>query len=109
MEDRVVKLEEFAIDTRDRLTRIETRLDQTATKADMNELQSTMVKWIVGAVSGLGIMGITVMTFVLNNAVPKGTVAQSAPIIITVPSVSPPRASPGVRLSNDESERSASK
>ena len=89
MEDRVVKLEEFAADTRDRLARIETRLDgieaRMATKADLADLASTMVKWIVGAVSGLGIAGITVMTFVLNNATPKAFSAPPAPVIINVP------------------------
>ena len=89
MEARIAKLEEFAADTRDRLTRIETRLDgieaRMATKADLAELASTMVKWIVGAVSGLGIAGITVMTFVLNNATPKAVGALPAPVIINVP------------------------
>ena len=89
METRVAKLEEFAADTRDRLARIETRLDgieaRMATKADLAELASTMVKWIVGAASGLGIAGITVMTFVLNNATPKASSAPPAPIIINVP------------------------
>lgn len=90
MEPRIAKLEEFVVEARTelrtidvRLTKIETRLDATATKADVAELGSTMVKWIVGTVSGLGIAGITVMTFVLNNATPKSApTAQPAPIII---------------------------
>lgn len=86
MEDRIVKLEEFAVETRERLMRIETRLDQTATKADMHELQATMIKWIIGTVSALGIAGITVMTFVLNNATSKAAPSAAAPpIIITLP------------------------
>lgn len=80
MEARLTKLEEFASDAKERLAMIEVRLDQTATKADIAELTSTMVKWIVGTVSGLGIAGITIMTFVLNNAVPKS--AALAPIVI---------------------------
>ncbi|MGV7211360.1 hypothetical protein ACLB1G_26270 [Oxalobacteraceae bacterium A2-2] len=76
---RLERLEEFATDTRERLVRIETRLDQMATKADLHELASTMVKWIVGSVSGMAVAAITVVTFVLNNAVPK---APAAPIII---------------------------
>jgi hypothetical protein len=35
LEARVLKLEDFAQETRDRLTRIETRLESTATKADL--------------------------------------------------------------------------
>lgn len=90
MEARIVKLEEFVGEARTelraidvRLTKIETRLDSTATKADVADLGSTMVKWIVGTVSGLGIAGITVMTFVLNNATPRSAPAgQSQPIVI---------------------------
>jgi hypothetical protein len=84
-ETRVEKLEEFVVETRERLTRIETRLDQTATKADLAELSSTMIKWMIGMASGMSIAGITVMTFVLNNAVPKAAPqppAVPAPIII---------------------------
>lgn len=86
MEARVLKLEEFAQDTRDRLTRIETRLEQTVTKGDLSESMHNMVKWIVGTAAGLGVASITVMTFVLNNAAPKAPVAATpAPIIINVP------------------------
>jgi len=35
MEARIAKLEDFAADTRERLVKIETRLEQTATKADL--------------------------------------------------------------------------
>lgn len=97
MEARVLKLEDFAQDTRDRLTRIETRLDNTATKADVAELRAEiadtkadLVKWIVGTAIGLGVAGITVMTFVLNNATPKNPVAPTQPpIIINIPSQAP--------------------
>lgn len=85
MEARLTKLEDFAADAKERLSKIETRLDQTATKADLHEQTSTMVKWIVGTVSGLGVAGITVMTFVLNNAVPKTQLPQPPqplPIVI---------------------------
>lgn len=44
MEARVNKLEEFAIDTRDRLSRIETRLESCATKSDLKNLEATMYK-----------------------------------------------------------------
>lgn len=89
MEDRVAKLEEFTHDARDRLTRIETRLDQTATKSDLHEAMNGMVKWMVGTAVGLGVAGITVMTFVLNNAAPKAPPATPAPIVITIPAPTP--------------------
>lgn len=82
MENRIVKLEDFATDTRERLTRIETRLDQTATKADLHEMSASMIKWMVGTAAGLGVAAITVMTFVLNNASLKAPSAPPTPIII---------------------------
>lgn len=92
MEARIQKLEEFAIDARDRLARIETRLDQMATKADVLEMSATLIKWIVGMVSGASIAAITIMTFVLNNAVPKvGAPPPSpvVPIVIQIPAPAP--------------------
>lgn len=89
MEARVAKLEEFVIDTRERLTKIETRLDgidtKMATKADIHESANSMIKWVVGTGAGLGVAAITVMTFVLNNATPKAPAAQPAPIVIQIP------------------------
>ena len=96
MEDRVVKLEDFATDTRERLTRIETRLDQTATKADLHEMSASMVKWMVGTAAGLGVAAITVMTFVLNNAAPKSVASPPAPIIIYAQPAPPAIAMPPV-------------
>lgn len=90
MEARVTKLEEFAQDTRDRLTRIESRLDSFATKADLQEMGASMVKWMVGTAVGLGVAAITVMTFVLNNAAPKATSQSAPPIIINVPAPAAP-------------------
>lgn len=86
IETRLDRLEDFAIEARERLARIETRLDQTATKADLAALSATMVKWIVGMVSGAALAAITVMTFVLNNAVPKAAPQPPpAPIVIQLP------------------------
>jgi hypothetical protein len=79
-----------------RVTTLETRLDTVlptlATKADLADLRSEMhkgfgemVKWIVGTgFVGLAAM-ITIMTFVLNNAVPKVATPTQQPIIINVP------------------------
>lgn len=93
MEARIAQLEAFAVEARERLARIEARLEQTATKADLHEQSATMIKWIVGTVSGLGIAGITVMTFVLNNAVPKAPPAPAPqPVIIQLPAPAAPAA-----------------
>jgi hypothetical protein len=100
MEARVAKIEEFAVETRDRLARIESRLDgideRMATKADLAQLSERMIKWIAGTAIATSAAAITVMTFVLNNAVPKAPVPQPAPIIITipVPSAAPARPAP---------------
>lgn len=96
MEARVLKLEDFAVETRDRLTRIETKLDATATKSDLADLKSEMhkgfsdmLKWIVGTgFVGMAAM-VTVMAFVLNNAVPKAAPQSQVPIIINVPAAAP--------------------
>lgn len=101
MEERVGKLEEFAQDAKDRLIKIETRLDQTVTKADLSDAMNAQIKWMVGTAVVLGVAAITVMTFVLNNAIPKVPTAPAvtpAPIVIYA---QPPAAtpSPGVASS----------
>ncbi len=53
MQARIIDLEKFSIESRDRLTRIETRLDTFATKADLHhELHSMMWKLLGGAMAG---------------------------------------------------------
>ena len=88
LEPRLDKLEDFAVETRERLTRIETRLEETVTKADLAEFSATMIKWMVGMAFGMSAAGITVMTFVLNNAAPKMAAAPPPapqPIVIQLP------------------------
>ncbi len=102
MEARVTALEDFAKDAKERLTRIETKLDHTATKADVAEAANSQIKWMVGTAAGLGVAAITVMTFVLNNAAPKSPPAvpaaaiqpSQAPIIINVPAAAAPTPTP---------------
>lgn len=53
MEARVAKLEEFAQDTRDRLVRIETRLDTFATKEDMHRELHSLTWKMIGAQAAL--------------------------------------------------------
>lgn len=83
MEAGPTPFEEFAAETRERFARIETRLDQTATKADLHQESTAMVKWIVGTAAVLGAMAITVMTFVLNYATPARN--PPAPVVQTAP------------------------
>ena len=53
MQARIIDLEKFSIETRDRLTRIETRLDTFATKADLHHaLHSMTWKLLGGAMAG---------------------------------------------------------
>jgi hypothetical protein len=108
------QLEEFIAETRERFGRIETRLDQTATKADLlaavGDLRSEMhkgslatVKWIVGTAVGLGVAAITVMTFVLNYATPPRNppfpITQAAPAPAAPPVIiqMPPYPAPSPR------------
>ncbi|WP_211451336.1 hypothetical protein [Collimonas antrihumi] len=61
MNTRIAELEGFALDTRDRLSRIEARLDTCATKSDVKDLESTMHKELHGLTWKLiGIAGVLV-------------------------------------------------
>ncbi len=53
MEARIIALEEFAVDARDRLARIETRLDAFATKADLHRELHGMTWRLFGGASAL--------------------------------------------------------
>ena len=87
MEARVAKLEEFAEEAKVQLARIETKIDASATKAEVHDLKAELIKWVVGTALGLGAVGITVMTFVLNNATPKSPPAP--PPVMTAPAMPP--------------------
>jgi hypothetical protein len=57
MEARIIALDEFAVDARDRLARIETRLDTFATKADLHrELHGMTWRLFGGATALVGIV-----------------------------------------------------
>jgi len=57
MDARIIALEEFAVDARDRLARIETRLDTFATKADLHrELHGLTWRLFGGASALVGIV-----------------------------------------------------
>jgi hypothetical protein len=76
------RIELRAIDVR--LGKIETRLDITATKADIQDSANGMIKWIGATAALLGVAAITVITFVLNIAISKAAPTASATIVITV-------------------------
>lgn len=74
-----------------RLARLEALVPTLATKADVEKASHDVTKWVVGTmVGGVGLF-IVIMTFVLNNAVPKSTAqaTQPQPIIISVPAQTP--------------------
>jgi hypothetical protein len=96
MEKRVEKLEEFVEEARAEMRAIDVRLvkiekqlkgihAQMATKADLPEGITGLIKWIVGTAIVLSASAVTIMTFVLNNAVPKAHSAAPAPTVITLP------------------------
>jgi predicted site-specific integrase-resolvase len=72
---------------------VDARLDQMATKADLERAMNSMLKWMVGTTFGAGVVAMTVMTFVLNNAVPRAAAVSPPPVIIQLPPAS--QASPG--------------
>lgn len=50
MEARVAKLEQFSQEVRDRLTKLETRSEQFATKADVSDAKVSIISWVVSAI-----------------------------------------------------------
>jgi hypothetical protein len=98
MEARVEKIEASVEEARTelraidvRLTRIETRLDAMATKADVHETANATIKWVVGTGAVMFSMAVVIITFVLNNAIPRpGPTAPQAPIVIFAQPAPPP-------------------
>jgi hypothetical protein len=89
IEARLDKHDEMFVNVIERLSKIETRLDHIeanmVTKADLAEMSATIIKWVVGMIFGSAVAAITVMTFVLNNAVPKAPPAPPTPIVVQIP------------------------
>ena len=83
MDERIARLEEVAIDAKERLARIEARQSELAAhqleltgkvgalQVEMHKGFADMIKWVVGTAIVLGGTALTVITFVLNNATPK--------------------------------------
>lgn len=74
----------------DRILKLEAIIPTLATKADVEKGFHDLVKWVVGtALVGIG-LALTIMTFVLNNAVPKQPPAPApAPQFIQAPAPQP--------------------
>lgn len=104
METSVAKIEESVEDARTelrainvRLTKIETRLEATATKADVQDTANATIKWVIGTGAVMFSMAIVIITFVLNNATPKpGPTSAPAPIVIYAQPTAPAPVPSGV-------------
>ena len=95
MEARVLKLEDFALETRDRLTRIEISLGHV--EKEVGNFKWWVIAQIVAALltiigTGIAIQQMTVATFQAAAAHVAPAQAQQAPIIINVPAA--PAAAP---------------
>lgn len=89
IEKDVLELKSDVHDLKIDVAGIKSQLQHFATKSDLSDMKADMIKWIVGTALAMSAAGITVMTFVLNNATPKNEKASQAPIIINVPSAAP--------------------
>jgi hypothetical protein len=72
----------------------ELRLDIQKQSAEMQKLAAEIIKWVVGMIVGAGAVAITVMTFVLNNAVPTQPMAPGTPIPVVITNLPPQLAPP---------------
>ncbi|MFZ4875666.1 hypothetical protein ACL9RI_11305 [Janthinobacterium sp. Mn2066] len=50
--------------------------------ATLHKSTADTVKWVAGIVMGLGVIGISLMTFLLNNVPPKTPPPPPAPVVI---------------------------
>jgi len=83
MEKRIADLEAV-------IPSLATKLDLADLRAEMHKGFNDQIKWIVGTGLGGIVLFATIMTFVLNNAVPKSPPApQPAPVTIQAPQAAP--------------------
>ncbi|AVS67876.1 hypothetical protein C8245_21350 [Paracidovorax avenae] len=71
MEARIANLEKDMKEALGRLGKIEGKLDHVATKSDLSDAMHSQTKWIATTAAGLVAASLAIMTFVLNNAIPK--------------------------------------
>jgi len=71
-------------------TKADVKAEIADVRSDIHKAVSELTRWIVGTtIAGIAVF-VTLMTFVLNNAVPKQPPASTAaPIIITLPAPLP--------------------
>ena len=88
-EELAARLETIEVRMDGRLATIESKIDAkfAELRTDMHKGTAELVKWVVGTAIAMAAVAITVMTFVLNNAVPKAPAAppaqpQPQPLII---------------------------
>ena len=79
MESRVKKLEDDLLAIK---TDVAVIRSNYLTKHDLAEATNAQVKWIVGTAVVLGGMALTIMTFVLNNAIPKAPTTPPTQLVI---------------------------
>lgn len=69
-----------------------TKADISDLKADVKAGNTDIIKWVVGTALVITVGAITVMTFVLNNAIPRTPTVAPGPVVITVPPQAAPMA-----------------
>lgn len=75
----------------------ELRTDFAKMQSEMHKNTTDLIKWGVVTALGFATATVAILTFVINNAVPKATTAvasQPAPIVITMPVPAAPQAAP---------------
>jgi len=75
----------------------ELRTDFAKMQSEMHKNTTDLIKWGIVTALGFATATIAILTFVINNAVPKApaaAISQPAPIVITVPTPAPPQTPP---------------
>jgi hypothetical protein len=75
-------------------TKIDVKIDAAVhmLRTEMERNSNTVIRWVIGLVFGGIILQVTLMTFVLNNAVPQSppaAAAPPAPVVIYLPQPQP--------------------
>jgi hypothetical protein len=96
MEARIQKLEEFAADAKERLVKIEARLEQTATKsdlaevrADLHKMDSSIKTWTLATmitIIGTMLAAIFGISQVFKSSAQPPQASAVQPIVIQMPS-----------------------
>lgn len=82
------------IDARFAALRAEMQAGFAELRTEMQKQSAEIIKWVIGMIAGAGAVAITVMTFVLNNAIPKVPPAGPLPAPATVTINIPPQLAP---------------